>query len=234
MQKIVSLALAVVPLIFASGKELVPTADGTTWLYEMTQETGKKFAFSDAKPGPDGKVHRLAAYRINGTQEVNGKILLKFEMICEGVITNTDLMTVDEHGISCAARVDQYGELTKLDPTQTMIAAPTKKISVIVGKGPMGGSTNQFREDTPKIYARWQGRGLREQAKIRVVWIAEKVADVPPNYTIDEATAIADSRNAHGTFTLARPDTGWAPGDYRVDFYLDAELADTAKLKITK
>ena len=337
MQKIVSLALAVVPLIFASGKELVPTADGTTWLYEMTQETGKKFAFSDAKPGPDGKVHRLAAYRINGTQEVNGKILLKFEMICEGVITNTDLMTVDEHGISCAARVDQYGELTKLDPTQTMIAAPLrsgatwefdgkvadanvhqhydvlaeeevdlpagkfrafhihgeqtepmrmtidrwfangtgivkdvttvkmpdggllrrislelrerpkiaprpevkpvpppKKISVIVGKGPMGGSTNQFREDTPKIYARWQGRGLREQAKIRVVWIAEKVADVPPNYTIDEATTIADSRNAHGTFTLARPDTGWAPGDYRVDFYLDAELADTAKLKITK
>src|SRR5207245_9704954 len=98
MQKIVSLALAVVPLIFASGKELVPTADGTTWLYEMTQETGKKLAFSDAKPAPDGKVHRLAAYRINGTQEVNGKSLRKFEMICEGAITDPDPTTVVGHG----------------------------------------------------------------------------------------------------------------------------------------
>jgi len=268
---------------------------------------------------------------------VDRKNLLKFEMIRDGVITSTDLMTVDEHGIFCAARVDQYGELTKLDPAQTMIAAPLKpgatwefdgkvadanvhqyyvvlpeedvdlpagkfrafhihgeqtepmrmtidrwfangtgivkdvttikmpgggllrrislelkerpkiaprpevkpvplpkKISVTVGKVPIGESTNQFRADTPKIYARWQGRGLRDQAKIRVVWIAEKAADVPPNYTIDEATTIADSRDAHGIFTLARPDTGWAPGDYRVDFYLDAELADTAKLKITK
>ncbi len=337
MQKTVSLVLAAIPLIVASGEELVPTADGTTWLYEMTQETGKKFSFSDAKPGPDGKVHRLAAYRITGTQEVDGKNLLKFEMIRDGIITNTDLMTVNERGIFCAARVDQYGELTKLDPAQTMIAAPLKpgaswefdgkvadanvhqyynvlpeedvdlpagkfrafhihgeqteptrmtidrwfangfgivkdvttikmpgggllrrislelkerpkiaprpevkpvpppkKISVTVGKARIGESTNQFRADTPKIYARWQGRGLRDQAKIRVVWIAEKAADVPPNYTIDEATTTADSGDAHGTFTLARPDTGWAPGDYRVEFYLDAELADTAKLKITK
>ncbi|HAF02933.1 MAG TPA: hypothetical protein DCG89_03925 [Spartobacteria bacterium] len=338
MKKIVSLMLAAVPLNFALGEELVPTADGTTWLYEMTQEAGKKFTFSDAKPGPDGKVHRLAAYRITGTQEVDGKNLLKFEILRDGIITNTDLMTVNERGIFCAARVDQYGHLTKLDPAQTMIAAPLKpgaswefdgkaadanvhqhydvlseedvdlpagkfrafhihgeqtepmrmtidrwfvngtgivkdvttmkmpdggllrrislelkerpkiaprpevklvpppkKISVTIGKARIGESTDQFRADTPKIYARWQGRALRDQAKIRVVWIAENVAGVaPPDYTIDEATTTADSRNAHGTFTLARPDTGWAPGDYRVEFYLDAELADTAKLKITK
>ena len=338
MQKIVSLVLAAIPLIFASGEELVPTADGTTWLYEMTQETGKKFSFSDAKPGPDGKVRQLAAYRITGTQEVDGKNLLKFEMLRDGIITNTDLMTVNERGIFCAARVDQYGHLTKLDPAQTMIAAPLKpgaswefdgkaadanvhqhydvlseedvdlpagkfrafhihgeqtepmrmtidrwfvngtgivkdvttmkmpdggllrrislelkerpkiaprpevklvpppkKISVTIGKARIGESTDQFRADTPKIYARWQGRALRDQAKIRVVWIAENVAGVaPPDYTIDEATTTANGPDSHGTFTLARPDTGWAPGDYRVEFYLDAELADTAKLKITK
>jgi hypothetical protein len=336
MRKIVSL-LAAIPLISASGEELVPTADGTTWLYEMTQEAGKKFSFSDAKPGPDGKVHRLAVYRITGTQEVDGKKLLKFEMIRDGVITNTDLTTVDENGIFCAARVDQYGELTKLDPAQTMIAAPLKagatwefdgkaadanvhqhyavlaeedvdlpagkfrafhihgeqtapmrmtidrwfangtgivkdvttikmpdgdllrrvslelkerpkivprpkvkpvppprKISVTVGKTPIGNSSKQFGSDTPKIYARWQGRGLRTGAKIRAVWVAENVTDIPPDYTIDEATTTANSPGAQGIFTLARPDTGWMPGNYRVDFYLDAERADTAKLKITK
>jgi hypothetical protein len=337
MQKIVSVVMAIIPLIIASGEELVPTADGTTWLYQMTQEAGKEFSFSDAKPGPDGKVHRLATYRITGAQEVDGKILLKFEMIRDGVITNTDLMTVDEHGISCAARVDQYGELTKLEPAQTIIAAPLKpgaswefdgkvadtnvrqhydvlpeenvdlpagkfrashihgeqtspmrmtidrwfvngtgivkdvttikmpdgdllrrislelkerpkiaprpkvksvpppkKISVTVGKALTGASTDQFRADTPKIYARWHGRGLRVGAKIRVVWIAENVTDIPPDHTIDEATTTANSPDAHGIFTLARPDTGWVPGNYRVDFYLDAELADKAKLKIVR
>jgi len=124
MQKIVSLALAAFPILCASGEELIPTADGTTWLYEMTQEAGKEFSFSDTKPGPDGKVHRLTAYRITGAQEIDGKNFLKFEMIRDGVITNTDLMTVNEGGIFCATRIDQYGELTKLDPPQTMVAAP--------------------------------------------------------------------------------------------------------------
>jgi len=337
MQKIVGLMLVAIPLNFASGGDLVPTADGTTWFYEMTQEVGKAFAFSDAKPGPDGKVHRLAAYRITGTQEVDGKNLLKFEMIRDGVITNTDLMIVDDHRISCAARIDQYGELTKLDPPQTMVAAPLKagaswefdgkladatvhqhydvvakedvdlpagkfrafhihgeqnrpmrmtidrwfvngtgivkdvttikmpdgnllrrislelkerpkiaprpevkpvplprKISVTVGNALTGESTNQFRADTPKIYARWQGRGLRAGAKIRVVWVAENVTDIPPDYTIDEATTTADSPVAHGIFILARPDAGWIPGNYRVDLYLDTEKAEAAKLKITK
>lgn len=338
MQKLVSLALATVPLAFVSAEQLIPTADGTTWLYEMTQEAGAEFTFSDSKPGPDGKVHVLATYRITGTQEVDGKNLLKFEMHRDGVITNTDLMKVDERGISCVARIDQYGELTKLDPAQTMIAAPlkagatwefdgklgdatvhqhydvvgetdvdvpagkfrafhihgeqtspvrmtidrwfvnglgivkdvtetrmsggdlrrrialalkekpkvaprpevkplqvAKKMSASVGRAPMGDATNQFGPETPKIYARWQGHGLRDQAKIRVVWIAENIGDVaPPDYTIDEASTTANGRDSHGTFTLSRPDDGWAPGNYRVEFYLDAELVETVKLKIAK
>ena len=72
-------------------------------------------------------------------------------------------------------------------------------------------------------------------ARIRVVWVAENVAEVaPPDYVIDEASTIANSPNAYGTLTLDRPDGGWAPGDYRVDCYLDAELIDSAKLKITQ
>jgi hypothetical protein len=337
MRKLVSLMLAAFPLISASGQELVPTADGTTWLYEMTQETGKEFGFSDAKPGPDGKLHRLVAYRITGAEEIEGKNLLKFEMIRDGVITNADLMTVNEAGIFCAARIDQYGELTKLDPPQTVVVLPLKtgaswefdgkigdatvrqhyyvvaeedvdlpagkfrafhihaeqkrplrmtidrwfvkgtgivkdvtttktpggtllrrislalkeppkiaprpevkplplpkKISVSVGKALSGESTNQFRADTPKIYARWQGRGLRDGARIRVVWIAENVTDLPPDYIIDEATTTANTPDEHGIFTLARPDTGWVPGNYRVDLYLDADKADAAKVQITK
>ena len=68
---------------------------------------------------------------------------------------------------------------------------------------------------------------------MRAVWIAENVGDVaPPNYKVDEAKAIATSPNAHGMFTLSRPDDGWAPGSYRVEFYLDDTLVETVKLEI--
>lgn len=338
MQKLIGLALAVFPLTLVSAAQLIPTTDGTTWRYEMTEEAGEGFTFSDSKPGPDGKIHLLAIYRISGTQEVEGKRLLKFEMHRDGVITNVDLIALDEHGISCAARIDPHGELTKLDPPQTMMAAPlksgaswdfsgkladsdvhqhydvvgeedifgpagkfrafhihgeqtaptrmtidrwfvngvgiikditemrspegvllrrislelkekpkvgprpevkpmpaAKSIAASVGQAPIGESTDEFGIETPSIYARWQGHGLPDQAKIRVVWIAENIGDIaPPNYTIDEATATAHSPEAHGAFTLSKPDVGWAPGNYRVEFYVNADLVETVKLKISK
>ena len=44
-----------------------------------------------------------------------------------GTITNTDLLSVDEHGISCWARVNLDGELIKFTPPATMIAVPLKE-----------------------------------------------------------------------------------------------------------
>jgi hypothetical protein len=337
MRKLLVL-LTAMPLIVIAAKQLIPTADGTTWLYDLTEEAGEEFAFAPNTAGPDGKIHRVTAYRIHGTQQASGKNLLRFEMHRDGIVTNTDLMTVDERGIFCAGRINEYGELTPLEPPQSIVTAPLrtgaqwdfdgkmgefaahqhydvigeedvdvpagkfrafhihceqtrpmlmtidrwfadgvgivkditttkmpdgdllrritlqlkeppkvaprpevkpvappKKVSVTVGAMPIGSSINQFAADIPKIYARWQGRGVRVGAKIRAVWIAENVAGVaPPDYTVDEANAVANSPDTHGVFTLSRPDEGWTPGDYRVDLYLEAELTDSAKLKITK
>jgi len=70
---------------------------------------------------------------------------------------------------------------------------------------------------------------------VRAVWIAESVSEVaPPDYKVDEASTIADSPNSFGTFTLSQPDDGWAPGDYRVEFYVDEALAETVKLRIDR
>jgi hypothetical protein len=82
---------------------------------------------------------------------------------------------------------------------------------------------------------RWQGRRLRKGGKVKAVWIAENIGeDFPQDYKVDEASATVESQNAHGAFTLARPDDGWAIGDYRVEFYVDDVLVDAAKLKIVK
>lgn len=303
----------------------------------MTEEAGEGFRLPNLTPDADGKAHLRVIYRLDGATNIDGKDLLKFEMHRDGVVTNTDLLTVDESGVICSARIDQDGKMTKLNPPQIMVAAPLQegtswdfdgdvagtkvhqhysvigeqdinvpagkfrafqihgeqtspnpvtidrwfvkgtgivkdvtatrsengdllrrislelkerpkvaarpevkpapstKLTVIVSDEATGKATAQFGPNTEKIYARWQGHDLQPEAKIRVVWIAENIGDIaPPDYTIDEANAVASAAQAHGIFTLSRPDEGWVPGDYRVEFYLDEVLVQAVKLKIAK
>jgi hypothetical protein len=338
MQKIAALMLVAVPLSFVSAGQLIPTAPGTGWRYKMTEEPGKGLRIPNSKADATGTVRVSVLYRIAGTENIDGKELLKFEMHRAGVVTNTDLLSIDEHGIVCAARINLDGELIKLDPPQTMIATPLKqgtswsfngqvgdmkvhqhydvtgeedvevpagefhafrihgeqtspsrmtvdrwfvigtgivkdvttmrdtsgdllertslelmerpkivdrpevnvdaapkKLSVSVAKERFGTPTTIFSSNTPQIYARWKGRRLRKGAKVRVDWIAENIGDdAPTDYGADEASTIADGPTAHGTFTLSRPEDGWAAGDYRVEFYVNDVLVDTVKLKIVK
>src|SRR6266481_1718839 len=315
---------------------VIPTAPGTSWRYNMTEEIGKGLNVPNVKADADGKIRLGVTYRLEGTEDVDGKNLLKFEMHRAGTITNTDLLTVDEHGITCWARVNLDGELVKFAPQQTMIAAPLKKgagwnfdgqagdmkvqqhydvlgeekidvpagkfqtfrihgeqttpnrmtidrwfapgvgivkdittmqgakgdllqrISLELAEGPkiverpevksdatskqlavslakdrFGKPVTTLSSNTPEIHARWQGQRLRQGASVKAVWIAENIGeDFPQDYKVDEASVVAESPTAHGAFTLARPEDGWMPGDYRVEFYVDNVLVDTLKMKI--
>ena len=325
-------------LTYLLAVSLIPTDPGTAWRYNMTEEIGKGLTVPDAKLNADGKIRLPVLYRINGTEKVDGKDFLKFEMHRDGVVTNTDLMTVDEHGITCWARVNVDGQLVKLKPPQTMIAAPLKKgarwdfngqagevsvhqhyevvgeediglpvgkfhafriygeqtspsrmtidrwfvigvgivkdvtamraangdllqsislelaeapkitarpevksdalpkqLSVSIATEQFGNPVTAFSSNTPEIYARWQGQRLRKGAKVKAVWIAENIGeDFPQDYKADEVSAVAEGPTAHGAFTLTRPEDGWAPGDYRVEFYVDDVLVDSVKIKIVK
>ena len=128
MQKIALLLLAAVPLSFVSaGEELIPTAPGTGWRYKMTEEPGKGLRIPNSKTDATGAVRVSVLYRIAGTENIDGKELLKFEMHRAGVVTNTDLLSIDEHGIVCPARINLDGELIKLNPPQTIVATPMKR-----------------------------------------------------------------------------------------------------------
>jgi hypothetical protein len=92
----------------------------------MTQELGKGVTTPDLKPDPDGKIHLTVTYRVGGEQTVDGKQLRKYEMLRPGVLSNTDLLTVDENAVTCYARISEEGELVKLDPPQKMLIAPVR------------------------------------------------------------------------------------------------------------
>lgn len=125
-------------------------------------------------------------------------------------------------------------ELVKLPISND--AAPTpepKKLEASVSTSSDGDPLRSISADALQIVARWQGHALRKNAKIRAVWIAEDTGGVaPPEFKVDEATAIASSPEAFGKFTLSRPADGWASGKYRVEFYVDKELVSTASVII--
>jgi hypothetical protein len=111
-------------------------------------------------------------------------------------------------------------------------AAP-KRLAVSLAKDRFGKATTTFSSNTPEIYARWQGQRLRQGASVKAVWIAENLGeDFPPDYKVDEASAVAATPTTRGAFTLVRPEDGWTPGDYRVEFYVDNILVDAVKMKI--
>ena len=309
-----------------------------TWNYNMTQKLGEGVRLPDHKADAGGKFHAAAVYRLDGRETLEGEDLLKFEMIRGGVVTNTDLIRLDERGVVCLARIGVNGEMTKLAPPQILVGTPlqvgtawdfdgnisgskvhqhyeiigeedvdvpagkfrafhirgdqrspipltihrwfvngtgivkdvtetrteagalvrritlelkslpqiadrpeikpiqgVQSLTATLGKEPMGKPVANFSSSTPKIYARWQGHGLREHAKIRAVWIAEDIGvDAPRDYTADEARTTATAPDSHGIFTLLRPDNGWTPGDYRMEFYVDEALAGTVKAKVSK
>jgi hypothetical protein len=123
-------------------------------------------------------------------------------------------------------------ELAKL-PAPSQTKPELKKLEASVSTSSDGDPLDVVSADALQIVARWRGHGLRKNARIRAVWIAQDTGVAPVDFKVDEATAVASVSNAFGKFTLSRPSDGWATGKYRVEFYVDDELSDTVDLTIT-
>jgi hypothetical protein len=332
--KIVAYLIALTPMICGAAQPFFPEIEGTTWNYDFV---GEKPSGSLDLTEPNEEEAFTVTYRLGATQKIDNQELRQFRIYRDGNLESIDLISVDEKGIVCPARMNDKGTVTKLNPPQKMLATPFKvgttwnfdgtigdtkvsqhyqiageeDVDVPAGKfrawrihceqtlpstatidrwfvptigfvkvetavkgesggvlqktsltlkepprvagAPQGSATSspknfsagvssestgelktEFKSDAPAIYARWRGRDLRDKAEIRAVLIAESVADVSADYQIDESTTTAPTSNSSGTFTLSTPKDGWAPGNYRIEFFVDDELAQTVKFKISK
>jgi hypothetical protein len=114
-------------------------------------------------------------------------------------------------------------------------STPEKKLTVEVSGDPAGGLHTEFKSNVSHIYVRWHGHGLPKEAIVRVAWVAEDVGGlVESNFVIDETESVAAIPDASARFTLSRPPDGWAEGKYRVEFYVNDELAESVSVTIGK
>jgi len=99
------------------------------------------------------------------------------------------------------------------------------------------GSATVFFPDAASIVCSWRAEGVTPGAHIRGVWIAEETGGAaPPNFKVDEASVVAATSAArydgNGSFTISRPNKGWPLGQYRLEIYLEKELARTVTFRI--
>jgi len=72
--KIGAVIVAVLPIAVVNGGQLMPTAIGTAWRYNMTEEVGKGLDVRGVKADADGKIRVPVLYRIDSTENMTGKI----------------------------------------------------------------------------------------------------------------------------------------------------------------
>lgn len=90
-----------------------------------------------------------------------------------------------------------------------------------------------FTADTPKLFAIFKTKGIKNGDKVRGVLIAEDVGDAAPaNTKVLEKTLTLEEDTDDGDFNFSKPTAGWPAGKYRIEIYVNDELATTAKFTI--
>jgi hypothetical protein len=214
-----------------------PLKKGTHWNFDGTIGDTKvnqryEVAGEEDVNVPAGKFH---AWRIHCEQTLPAPATID-----RWFVSGTGFVRVETSVKGPSGGVLQKSSLTLKEPPK-VAAAPQRnpkpspeKLAAGVSSEPSGEFKTDLKTNTPAIYTRWRGHGLTDRAKIRAVFIAENVADVSADYQIDEASTVAPSPDSNGTFTLAQPEGGWAPGNYRVEFFVNDAPAQTVKFKISK
>src|SRR4051812_41334017 len=115
----------------------------------------------------------------------------------------------------------------------SLAAAGTVKITATLCTQPGEKAATTFATDTPKIYAMFKTEGISSGNKVKAVLVAEDVGDAAPaNTTVLEKTLDLNEDTSDGAFNFSKPDKGWPPGKYRVEFYANDTLATKAGFTI--
>jgi hypothetical protein len=107
------------------------------------------------------------------------------------------------------------------------------KVEATMTTGPEDEARTTFAADTPKIYAIFKTKGAKDGDKARGVLIAEDVGDVaPPNTKVLETKLDMEGDTDDGDFNFSKPTNGWPVGKYRVEIYVNDELATKVNFTI--
>ena len=107
------------------------------------------------------------------------------------------------------------------------------KIKGMLTDRPGGRPMTSFPSDTPRLYVLFKTTGMNGGDKIRALWTAIDVGEAaPPNTSVDDRTLIADGDTDDGEFSVSKPTDGWPPGKYRVEIYVNDQIAASMQFTV--
>jgi hypothetical protein len=110
----------------AAADTLFPSAIGTSWKYQMTQEFGEGVSPSadqNAKLDADGKVRLPVTMFVAGTEKIDGVETKKYELHRQGKVQLTEFFKLDDAAVTAIARAGD-GEMYKIVPPQKLLSLP--------------------------------------------------------------------------------------------------------------
>lgn len=106
-------------------------------------------------------------------------------------------------------------------------------IKAVMTTAPEDEPATSFPSDTPRLYAMFKTTGIQNGDKVRGALIVEDVGKAAPaNTKVLEKTLTLEEDTQDGDFNFSKPTEGWPAGKYRVEIYLNDELATTVKFTI--
>lgn len=228
---------SVIKLIPPQRMLATPLTKGTSWNFEGTigeTEVSQRYQIA-GEEDVDVPAGKFRAWRIRCEQTLPAPATIDRWFVPGTGFVKVDTVVKGPSGATLQKSSLKLKEPPKITPGQRRneILSP-EKLSAGVSSEPKGEFGAEFSADTPAIYARWHGHGLPEHVQVRAIFVAENVADVSANYQLDESVTTAPAPNSSGTFTLSKPESGWMPGNYCIEFFVGNQLAQTVKLKIVK
>jgi hypothetical protein len=216
---------------------VTPLQAGTHWKFEGTIGDVKVLQRYEMRAAEDVAVPagKFRAWRIHCEQTAPTPASIDRWFVPGTGFVKVETTLKNEGGTVLQRNRVELLELPRIVGTPSpTLSPPQKKISVGLSSEPTGEFKSSFSVNTPAIYVRWHGQKLEPESQVRSAFIAESVTDVASDFEIDEASTVAPAANSSGTFTLSQPEEGWTPGAYRLEIYLNDNLAETVKFKIMK
>ena len=118
--------------------------------------------------------------------------------------------------------------------TTTAHAAP-KVTDITVSDSDGGDDTHTFAPATAEIFVNCDLEDTAAGTKLTSKWIAIDTNGVAPaNYVVDTADFVTKPDTDGAVFSLSKPTAGFPVGSYRVDIFVNGDLAKSAKFTVKK
>jgi hypothetical protein len=128
VQRIAVLLLCLTLARVVAADTTFPSAKGTLWNYDMTQEFGEGVHPSEAKEkiGADGKLHLPVSIFVAGTEKIDGVETIRYETHRYSVVSLIEYLTITADAVTAMARAGEDGEIYKLVPPQKILGLPPR------------------------------------------------------------------------------------------------------------